>query len=261
MPLNNSNTDTGHPILNDPLYNHPAWQSTEGSDGGGACAGGGGDHTEGGRETGEAGESASKPCSSKHLESVVTEILRSKFQEAARRTGGAETVTGGGEMEEGERKGERTVTGGEMEEREGSDCSKSVESAQRTGNGTEPVARREPVASERRTEQGEGNVLREEGVKERTEKAKDEVQMMKDKEYREEVKKSDTREEREDAIMQREQRSGKPSEDSELEGKGTSALPEEENSYDPDCTECQLMRPLPSPEQLFMCLHALSYKV
>lgn len=31
--------------------------------------------------------------------------------------------------------------------------------------------------------------------------------------------------------------------------------------YDPDCTECQLSRSPPSPEELVMYLHALSYKV
>ena len=31
--------------------------------------------------------------------------------------------------------------------------------------------------------------------------------------------------------------------------------------YDPDCTECHRTRPTPSYRDLFMCLHALSYKV
>jgi hypothetical protein len=32
-------------------------------------------------------------------------------------------------------------------------------------------------------------------------------------------------------------------------------------TFDPDCTECQLSRPAPSPEDLVMYLHAHSYKV
>ena len=36
---------------------------------------------------------------------------------------------------------------------------------------------------------------------------------------------------------------------------------EVDTSFDPDCTECRLCRPDPSPEDLVMYLHAISYKV
>ena len=36
---------------------------------------------------------------------------------------------------------------------------------------------------------------------------------------------------------------------------------EMEGYFDPDCTECQLSRPDPSPQDLVMYLHAMSYKV
>ena len=35
----------------------------------------------------------------------------------------------------------------------------------------------------------------------------------------------------------------------------------ESSSYDPDCTECRTVHPDPTPSQLMMYLHALSYKV
>ena len=51
------------------------------------------------------------------------------------------------------------------------------------------------------------------------------------------------------------------------EGTGEKSREETRQDYisiegiDPDCTECKLLRPPPSPDQLFMCLHALAYKV
>ena len=40
-----------------------------------------------------------------------------------------------------------------------------------------------------------------------------------------------------------------------------SSSKEADTSFDPDCTECHLCRPDPSPRDLVMYLHAISYKV
>ena len=36
---------------------------------------------------------------------------------------------------------------------------------------------------------------------------------------------------------------------------------EDGESWDPDCTECRLVHPDPTPNEMFMYLHALRYKV
>lgn len=53
-------------------------------------------------------------------------------------------------------------------------------------------------------------------------------------------------------------------EDSTHDGEGSSSLVQscdDTTHYDKDCSECHMKRRDPTPSELTMCLHALSYKV
>ena len=66
----------GHPIVNDPLYNHPVWQQRHKERSTEACESkSGAEHSE---------EEALKETGSRKMEAIVSEIIRSKFEAANR---------------------------------------------------------------------------------------------------------------------------------------------------------------------------------
>ena len=228
--------------MNDPLYNHPAWKSTEGDNDISGANGGG----ERGGKIG--GGDVAKLCSSdSYLENVVTEIIISKFTDPTPKVvGGGERTEEGGNVEDTERAG--TVEGQGVMKSDGLKKKVDLKDSERTETGV--VGKKEGVEdSERavtggmRKEESVGEVRKEEsveGVEGRSGHAES---------------------------RDRNTTKGEEVKDDTPEGTGETNREEirldsiSEEEIDPDCTECKLLRPPPSPRQLFMCLHALAYKV
>ena len=189
--------DAGHPIINDPLYNHPAWRSSRRSAGGAGTEG-------------DGGSSSSEP----YLESVVSEIVQSKFAESAKKTGG---------------------------DAEREETAKDVGTSSREGTGRTEAARGGGKMSD---------VDSQEDIKDQQRSSKDIDKIEEEQSEKVEVERS---------VRSKSLESSK--ERDVIKDKEGAPMAEEGNSYDPDCTECRLSRPHPSPQELFMCLHALSYKV
>lgn len=201
----------GHPILNDPLYSHPAWKRY------------------GNRTNKGAGQGADQKTSPlPNFEEIAAEISQSRFADPAPRTltGCVEERSRAGGEEEGEGKEEREeggVSGADKRRGEDEDT---------MGEVTSGGEREESLSHESKT--GESTVASDGGQAEPETRQSEEHQ---------ESKPQDTA--------------------TSLAPPTTtpSPSPSADAWYDPDCTECKRTRPTPTPDDMFMYLHALSYKV
>ena len=104
---------TGHPIMNDPLYNHPVWQNLRGK---GAVAelekGIAKDETRG---NGEGGERGTETASEIAMEHIVKQIIQSKFTSSSCASGptSSGSVKNSSPPESGGEEGEASVGQGQ----------------------------------------------------------------------------------------------------------------------------------------------------
>ena len=64
-----------------------------------------------------------------------------------------------------------------------------------------------------------------------------------------------------DAVLRQQISDAAGSSHDKQENRGSVQCYSEEEYYDQECSECQIKRRDPTPNELMMCLHALSYKV